>query len=172
MKLLKVGPSILVLGGEAREHGLKYSLLERLHSQYSQEELYEASEMHCATLLTNFRSHHALLSLPSYLFYGSALVTVAETTSHLHPDTDYPLHFVCSSISEDVLPIEDSVNTSEASLVLSETRKYVKDWPEYEWGQKNLRDICIMATTANQVNIVFTELDSSNVFLFIHIIYI
>ena len=127
-------------------------MLERLHKLYSQEELREASENHCVSLLTNFRSHHALLSLPSYLFYGSALITVAEATTQLHPDAKYPVHFVCSSLDEDVLQVEESFNEKEVSLVLDEVRKYVENWPKNEWGRKNLKDICVMATTANQVN--------------------
>lgn len=118
---------------------------------YRSQELSEASESHCAILLTNFRSHHALLSLPSYLFYGSALVTVAEATVQLHPKARYPIQFICSSLDEEIVEITDSTSLEEAIKVLNEVRRYVKDWPEKEWGPKNLNDICIMATTANQV---------------------
>ncbi len=109
------------------------------------------SESHCITLLTNFRSHHALLSLPSYLFYGSALVTVAEATTQLHPDAQYPLHFVCSSLDDEVITVEDSVHVREVDMILQQVRKYVINWPEKEWGSQDLKNICIMATTANQV---------------------
>ena len=145
----KVGPSVLVLGEKAREYGLKLSLLERLHRQYSK---FEASKLHCITLSTNFRCHHALLSLPSYLFYGSTLLTAAEATTQLHPDAGYPIHFICSSIDNNILQIKDSINETEANFVLSEVRKYVEDWPEVEWGPKNLEDICVVAATANQVS--------------------
>lgn len=149
-----MGPSLLVLGDEAREHGLKISLLERLYSIYDSPDLREVSEAHCATLLTNFRSHHALLSLPSYLFYGSALDTVADATSSLHPDAHYPIHFVCSDLDEEIIKVTESQNWREVSVVLAEVKKYVdeKNWPIAEWGQRNLKDICIMAATANQVN--------------------
>ena len=140
-----------MLGEEARVNGLKVSLLERLHSLYSSEELSEVADSHCVTLLTNFRSHHALLSLPSYLFYGSALVTVAEATAQLHPEAHYPLHFVCSSLNEETVEVTDSYNSTEATKVLKEVKRYVGKWPEDIWGQKDLRHICIMATTANQV---------------------
>ena len=149
---LQVGPSILVLGEKARENGLKCSLLERLYTIYSKEELAEASQTHCATLLTNFRSHHALLSLPSYLFYSSALMTVAEATTQLHPDAGYPLHFICASLDQQVLEVSESINRREVELVLDEVKKFVDiySWPK-EWGKRNLSDICIMATTTNQV---------------------
>ena len=148
---MQVGPSILVLGEKARENGLKYSLLERLCTLYSKEELVEASQIHCAILLTNFRSHHALLSLPSYLFYSSALMTVAKAITQLHPDAGYPLHFICSSLDQEVLEISESINRREIELILDEVNKYVDNWPYKEWGDKKLSDICIMATTANQV---------------------
>ena len=152
---LQVGPSILVLGEKARENGLKYSLLERLYTIYSKEELVEASQTHCATLLTNFRSHHALLSLPSYLFYSSALMTVAEATTQLHPDAGHPLHFICSSLDQEVLEVSESINRREIELILQNIKKFVDSWPKREWGKKKLSDICIMATTTNQV-LVFT----------------
>ena len=148
---MQVGPSILVLGEKARENGLKYSLLERLYTIYSKEELLEASQTHCASLLTNFRSHHALLSLPSYLFYSSALMTVAKATTQLHPDAGHPLHFICTSLDKEVLEVSESSNRKEIELILDEVNKYVDNWPYKEWGEENLSDICIMATTANQV---------------------
>ena len=155
MFTLQVGPSILVLGEKARENGLKYSLLERLYTVYSKEELEEASKTHCAILLTNFRSHHALLSLPSYLFYSSALMTVAEATTQLHPDAGHPLHFICSSLDQDVQEVSESSNIKEIELIFKEVRKFVNNWPKKEWGERNLSSICIMTTTANQVfNIV------------------
>ena len=125
-------------------------MLERLHTLYGSDELLTVSESHCVTLLTNFRSHHALLCLPSYLFYGSALVTVAEATTQLHPKAHYPLQFVCSSLDEEVVEVTDSYNRAEVVKVLNEVKKYVNDWPE-EWGNKNLKDICVMVATANQV---------------------
>ena len=151
---LQVGPSILVLGEKARENGLKCSLLERLYTIYSNEELLEASQTHCATLLTNFRSHHALLSLPSYLFYSSALMTVAEATTQLHLDAGYPLHFICSSLDQEVLEVGSS-NKAETYLILNEVLKFVRSWPEKAWGETNLNDICIIATTANQVYVQY-----------------
>ena len=145
---------MLVLGDIAIKHGLSLSLLERLHSLYSSEEFSEASKTHCATLLTNFRCHHALLSLPSYLFYDSTLVTAAEAVTHLHPKAKYPLHFICSSLSSDY-KIDDASNDHEAELLLRQVSKYVKDWPEQEWGEKYLSKICVMTATADQVNFIY-----------------
>ena len=136
---------------------MKISLLERLHTLYSRKELFEASEPHCIALLTNFRSHHALLSLPSYLFYGSALATEAKATTERHPDFFHPLKFICSSLDDDIVEVKKSINEKEVTLILNEVRECVNKWPVNEWGQKNAKDICIMATTANQVNCFYNN---------------
>lgn len=135
-----------MLGEAAINHGLSTSLLERLHERY--EKL--VGDTHRATLLTNFRCHHALLALPSYLFYDSALITAADTATHLHPKTKYPLHFICSSLSQE-REVKASTNEFEITLLLQQVLKYVKDWPTKEWGFKDLSKICIMTTTASQV---------------------
>ena len=142
---------MLVLGDMARENGLNLSLLERLHQIYRDEKLAESSMKHTASLLTNYRCHHALLSLPSYLFYDSALITAAKSATCLHPKTRFPLHFICSSLADDIWEIRDSKNDLEASLLLKEALKYINEWPTLEWEDKNLQKVCIMAATANQV---------------------
>ena len=142
---------MLVLGDIPREHGLKLSLLERLHQRYRDEKLAEFSMKHTASLLTNYRCHHALLSLPSYLFYDSALITAAKSATCLHPKARFPLHFICSSLADDIWEIRDSKNELEASLLLKEALKYIDEWPTLELEDKDLQNICIMAATANQV---------------------
>ena len=126
--------------------------MERLHKIYNSEDFVHDSRVaaHCATLLTNYRCHHAILSLPSYLFYDSALISAADAATHLHPSANYPLHFICSSLSDEK-EVQDSTNDFEVELLLREVQKYVNDWPK-QWGKRNLREVCVMATTANQVN--------------------
>ena len=142
------------MGDTAIKHGLNVSLLERLHLKYSQKTFYQFSKTHCATLLTNYRCHHALLSLPSYLFYQSALITVAEASASLHPKAKYPVHFLCSNLNNET-EVTESINMIEIELLLQEVLKYVNDWPTTEWGDKDLSKICVMATTANQVRVYF-----------------
>ena len=124
------------------------SLLERLHGLYNSRER-NASHL-CATLLTNHRCHPALLALPSYLFYESALINSdSQDQPKLHPSTSFPLHFICSSLHTK-LEVDDDTNPYEADLLLAEAAKYVKKWPS-DWDDRYSQPVCIMATTANQV---------------------
>ena len=135
----------------AKEHGLNLSLLERLHQNYRDENLTYFSMKHIASLVTNYRCHHALLSLPSYLFYDSALITAAKSARCLHPKAKFPLQFICSSLVDDIQEIRDSKNEFEASILLKEALKYIDEWPTLEWEDKDLQKVCIMAATVNQV---------------------
>ena len=142
--VMQVGPAILVLGNEAQQYGLKVSLLERLHQQYKG---IPCAETHCATLLNNYRCHKVLLSLPSYLFYNSALVPKVDTVAQLHPIDKTPLHFICSDLDDSTTEVE---NTKELRWLLDAAVKYTSMWPD-EWGPQDLSTICIMTATANQV---------------------
>ena len=147
---------MLVLGELAIKNGLSLSLLERLHSIYNDKRLSDASSVHSATLLTNFRCHHALLSLPSYLFYDSTLITAAEAVTHLHPEAKYPLHFICSDLSE-AKEVSTNDNQIEVTILLKEISNYVESWPD-QWGEMDLSKICVMTITAHQVcqNFIFS----------------
>ena len=148
----KVGPSMLVLGEKPRKYGLSLSLLERLHQTYnSSDRLKNASHSHSATLLNNYRCHRALLSLPSYLFYDSALLTKAESNAQLHPKAGFPLHFICSSLESIKCEVQDNSYVNEAEILVEEVVNYVSEWPR-EWGNKDLSSICIMTATADQVS--------------------
>ena len=142
---------MLVLGEDPQKYGLGQSLLERLHTLYSTQ-THTNAEHHCATLLHNYRCHRSLLALPSYLFYHSALIANRNASKQalLHPDTTYSLHFICSSLDDTIVEVKDSTNREEAVLLLEAAAKYVKEWPP-EWGDRELKTVCVMATTANQV---------------------
>ena len=150
LTILQVGPSILVLGEKPKKYHLNVSLLERLHALYTCQK--DTSHL-CATLLTNYRCHRALLALPSYLFYESTLIISSDFKKQpkLHPcSSSFPLHFICSSLDDTVVEVKESTNHKEAVLLLDEAVKYVKEWPQ-EWDDKNEHPVCIMSTTANQV---------------------
>ena len=144
---MQVGPALLVLGNEAQQYGLRVSLLERLHKQYKG---IAHAETHCTTLLNNYRCHKVLLSLPSYLFYNSALVTKADTVAQLHPIDKTPLHFICSDLDDSITKDENTNKYKELRWLLDAAVKYISKWPD-EWGPRDLSTICIMTATANQV---------------------
>ena len=150
---------MLVLGEDPLKYGLGQSLLERLHTLYDAHMQSSANaENHCATLLTNYRCHHSLLALPSYLFYHSALMAnkMAVKQALLHPDTNFSLHFICSSLDDSIVDVPNDTNEKEARLLLQAAVDYVKEWPP-EWKEKDLSTVCLMAATANQVKIISTD---------------
>ena len=62
---------------------------------------------------------------------------------------------MCSSLDDEIVEMKYSTHAREADMILREVKKYVNDWPEEEWGPKNLKNICVMATTANQVILLY-----------------
>ena len=121
--------------------------MERLHKHY--ETLGGVSQQHSISLLTNYRCHSGILTLPSSLFYGSTLqCRVPEESAH--PDAPYPLVFVCSSLDASVQWIKNDTNEAEARLLLQQVSKFVKNWPR-AWGKVDQSQICIMTPSANQV---------------------
>ena len=135
-----------MLGKEAQEHGLATSLLERLHNQYIK--LGEVTEKHLASLLTNHRSQSGILMLPSSLFYGSTLQ--CRTKDKPHPLASYPLQFICTSLKQ-AKSSPHSTDKLEAETLLNQVRRFVNQWPEKQWGRKDLSRICIMSPSADQV---------------------
>ena len=136
----------MVIGKEARKHGLATSLLERLHGQYIN--FGEPAEKHLANLLTNYRSHSGILMLPSSLFYGSTLQCRARDKPH--PLAKYPLQFVCTSLKQ-VKSNAHSIDQLEAEILLKQVKTFVDKWPEKLWEEKNLAKICIISSSADQV---------------------
>ena len=85
--------------------------------------------------------------LPSSLFYHSTLQCCVKDRES-HPESPFPLNFVCSSMEEDVRNIS-GVNPDEIEVLLKETQKYFCRWPK-NWSKKDRR-VCIMSPSANQV---------------------
>ena len=154
LKLLysQVGPRVLVLGKEAQEHGLGTSLLERLHAYYVSNEMNSVASEYSVSLLTNYRCHSVILMLSSSLFYGSTLQHRAEQMSH--PLAQFPLQFICSSIKR-MGSNPQGKDEDEAQILLEQVKKYVTNWPSHLWGQKHLESICIMTSSADQVQMIF-----------------
>ena len=145
--LPQVGPSLLVLGEEARENGLKYSLMERLQELYKQ--FGGLAVQHMISLNTNYRCHKDLIQIPNDLFYDSKIHSLPYDASP-HPRAAFPLIFVCSSTT-------GQVNSQLEAQVLLEQVQYfaVSHWPT-SWGARDLRKVCLATTSQTQVCVVHT----------------
>ena len=104
-----------------------------------------------ATLLTNYRNHNLILTLPSLLIYGDNIIE-SRAKRKLHPRTHFPLLFVCSSVDENAQGTEEDRYPQEAEIVLQQVKRYTFPWPEKEWGPKDVNEICIMTPARNQVS--------------------
>ena len=135
---LQVGPALLVLGDEARENGLKYSLLERLQILY--EQYGGLALQHMVSLNTNYRCHSELVKIPNELFYNSQIKSCSRSSS------SYPLKFVCSSITS------QTNYEHEAILLLQQVWGFISNLPGY--SDRDLRNICMVMATRTQVCIM------------------
>ena len=126
---------MLVLGEEARENGLKLSLLERLQVLY--QKCGGNALKHMVSLNTNYRCHKDIMRICNELFYQSEV----KISHSRHPQIECPLFFVCSSLTSII-----NLNL-EAKLVLEQIKQVVASWPA-NWGKMDLTKICF--TTASQ----------------------
>ena len=143
----QVGPALLVLGDEAREHGLKSSLLERLLCLYKTFP-HHISLNYCATLVTNYSCHSEILALPAKLFYPDSPLKCKVPETVTHPNARYPLLFVCSSLDEEVQATDSVTNDSEAKILLQQVSRFTESWP----GSWDAKDFCIITQTRSQVS--------------------
>lgn len=138
---MQVGPSLLVLGEEARENGLKYSLLERLEVLYKKCGGYALQ--HMVSLNTNYRCHEDIMKIPNELFYESRIKL--NTAVSTHPQAKYALMFICSSLTSNV------DQYLEAELVLQQIKTLLLlNWPA-KWGKRDLKKIGLVTASRVQV---------------------
>lgn len=135
---MQVGPALLVLGDEARENGLKYSLLDRLWKTYQRCD--SVAKPYTATLIKNYRCHESILAIPNQLFYCSELTSNVPN----NPNGSYSLFFVCSSLShtQPSPELEARVLLNEVAHRCSYTCKERK---------MELNEISVVTTTQTQV---------------------
>ena len=101
----------------------------------------EYTQTHSITLLTNYRCHHTILSLPSYLFYESALLTKAKVTTHSSLNG---LQFICSSLNPVIQEVKSNFNMLEVTMLMQEALAFVKTSSQYVRA-------CIMVATNDEV---------------------
>jgi len=147
---IQVGPALLVLGEEARENGLKYSIQERLENLYMSKDLAEIATSHIFHLNVNYRCHVEIMKILNNLFYKKEIIS-KPMNANSHPMAPYPLLFVCSSLDTQMEPWK------EAKILLDVLQKSViENWPEKEWGVKNLSNVSVIAASRTQVLLCFT----------------
>ena len=84
-------------------------------------------------------------------------------SSQLHPTTDHPLQFICTSLDQsDQCILSDEhqlqqVFDKEARTLLRAVKKYIDPWP-VEWGEEDLESICIIAPLRHQVGVYISYL--------------
>lgn len=137
-----------MLGQHAIDNGLAISLVKRLYNHYYDINNKTTCSLIC-NLLVNYRSHEAIMRLPSNLFYNSSVVSKSD--SKLHPLTYYPLHFVCTSLEDGAFRNVSDVNCDEADIILNEVKKYTESWPK-QWEMREKGSVCIFASSRNQVH--------------------
>ena len=137
-----------MLGDEARENGLKLSLLERLQLLY--DSIGGPAKDYSVTLSTNYRCHRDILAIPHQLFYSGLKCKARK--SDPHPRAPYPLLFVCSNLTSDVCSPK-----IEAKVLLDQVDFFVKHWPSsnISWGDFELKKIAVVMSTQPQVYLCY-----------------
>ncbi len=145
---------MVVLGEEARKHGLKKSLHERL------EELYEHAgpplDRFILRLGINYRCHPKLTSLLSETMYNYP-VACGVKDALVHPLSPHsPCVFHCYSVDKVSLTGSfEELMRLEANALISQVSKYFGNMPR-EWRQCTHRDICIISPNRSQVSVITT----------------
>ena len=135
-----------MLGEEARDSGLKFSLLERLQKEYNK--IGGRTNEYSMTLSTNYRCHKHILAIPHQLFYNGLKSKAYKAIPH--PQARYPLLFVCSNLTSNVL---SSTGDQEARLLLQQVNTFAGQhtWPQEQWGKYDLSSIAVVTATRTQV---------------------
>ena len=129
-----------MLGEEARKHGMKTSLLERLQVIYNN--IGDRAKEYMLSLDVNYRCHKDIIAIPKELFYSDSIIPSAMDAK-THPHAPFPLVFVCSSLTHKV------DLDFEARLLLDEASKYISPWPK-EWGGRQM--VCVVTPSITQVS--------------------
>lgn len=132
-----------MLGDEARENGLKYSLQERLQTLYKKQG--GLALHHMVSLSINYRCHEHIIQIPNELFYESQIESrpVDALPHHL---ANFPLLFICSSLTSSV------DKEFEANLLLDKLEYFIlSNWPT-QWGERDWSKVCLVTPSRTQVH--------------------
>ncbi|XP_023676139.1 probable helicase with zinc finger domain isoform X1 [Paramormyrops kingsleyae] len=133
----------------ARERNLHVSLLDRLYEHYPAE--YPCRIMLCE----NYRSHEAIISYTSELFYDGKLMASGKQPSH---KDFYPLTFFTAR-GEDVQEKNSTAyyNNAEVFEIVERVEEMRKKWP-VAWGKLDEGSIGVVSPYADQVFRIRAEL--------------
>uniref|UniRef100_A0A674BWD6 Probable helicase with zinc finger domain n=1 Tax=Salmo trutta TaxID=8032 RepID=A0A674BWD6_SALTR len=133
----------------SRERNLHVSLLDRLYEHYP-------AEFPCRILLCeNYRSHEAIISYTSELFYDGKLMASGKQPSH---KDFYPLTFFTAR-GEDVQEKNSTAyyNNAEVFEIVERVEEMRKKWP-VAWGKLDEGSIGVVSPYADQVFRIRAEL--------------
>jgi len=133
----------------AVEKHLNVSLLERLYDLYP-------SDFPCKILLCeNYRSHEAIVSYTSELFYEQKLVASGKPPSH---QSWHPLTFFTARGEDIQDPNSTSYyNNSEVYEIVDRLAELKRNWPK-AWGRKEETEIGVVTPYSDQVMRIRSEL--------------
>lgn len=138
-----------VFSDQARELGLKTSLIERLISPYKTDD-HISDSSNLIVLHQNYRSHPDILCFPSEIFYAGMLEAASNPSQPRHP-TIPPLTFHSVTGEEEFQQNLGSYrNLAEVDEVVSMVQKISSTWPD-EWGAYEPNQICVVAPYYYQV---------------------
>ena len=133
----------------AKEKRLGVSLLERLYYHYP-------ADHPCKILLCeNYRSHQAIVSYTSQMFYEQKLVSSGRAVSH---PVWSPLTFFTARGEDTQDPNSTSCyNNSEVYEIVDRLAELRKKWPKV-WGRKEENEIGVVTPYHDQVMMIRSEL--------------
>ncbi|XP_071964791.1 probable helicase with zinc finger domain [Antedon mediterranea] len=133
----------------ARDRNLHISLLERLHDMYP-------VEHQCKILLCeNYRSHEAIVSYASKLFYEGKLLSSGQQPAS---EKYFPLTFFTAR-GEDIQDKNSTTfyNIAEVYEIVERVKEVQRSWPK-EWGSLTDTSIGVVTPYTDQVYKIRSEL--------------
>ena len=139
-----------MLGKEARRHGLKKSLLERLEDHYQQ--IGKPLSQYIQRLGVNYRCHPILTSFLADVMY-SYPISCGITNTVCHPSNPQsPCVFHCHSVNKKSSVSFEKLMEFEADAIINQVEKYFSQIPRSNgWRRCSFRDVCIISSNRNQV---------------------
>ena len=133
----------------AKEKKLGLSLLERLYYHYP-------AEHPCKVLLCeNYRSHEAIVSFTSQMFYDQRLVP----SGRQEPHPDWPPLTFFTARGEDIQDPNSTsyYNNSEVYEIVDRLAELKRSWPRV-WGRRELAEVGVVTPYYDQVMRIRAEL--------------